>query len=472
MVAAIINRIWSSIAERGRALARLPNYSNAETRAASLAQELLSERGEAAGAARAQALIACYRTLDAEQRTRFQAYLANHFLPDTERLRAAAERFLAAPTPNTVADLTAASEPPRQELLRRINVAPGATKTLIEMREDLLNAGRAPELRPLEQDLRHLLGSWFNRGFLELRRIDWNTSAAILEKLIAYEAVHEIHGWDDLRRRLAPDRRCFAFFHPAMSDEPLIFVEVALCVGMAAEIAPLLARDRAIVDTDRADTAMFYSISNCQAGLRGISFGNFLIKQVVEELRAELPKLKRFATLSPVPSFRVWLDGRLAAGDESLFSPEMRAALTGNSDTNVQFPAVPQLTNMLAQFDGTAPGEPNEALLRLTLLRLCAQYLTANNEGRGPDDPVARFHLGNGAGLERTNAGGNKSLRGMAESYGVMVNYVYDPDLIEANHEKFATQGGVAYGAQIAELLADGSWRAYRHRLSRSLQKA
>ncbi len=473
MVTAILNRLWSSIADKGRALARLPHYSNPETQAATLAEELLSEKGEASGAVRAEALVEAYRALDAEQRQRFLLYLADHFLPDATRLKNAAARYLQEPTPVSVAELTAASEPPRQELLRRMNVTPGATKVLVQMREEILRKGReAPELRPLEQDLHHLLGSWFNRGFLELRRIDWNTSAAVLERLIAYEAVHEIHGWDDLRRRLGPDRRCFAFFHPALSDDPLIFVEVALCNGLASEIAPLLAMDTGEGAGARADSAIFYSISNCQPGLRGISFGNFLIKQVVEELRHELPQLKRFATLSPVPSFRAWLDKRLRAEDETLFSPEDRALLTGSTEANdVQL--APLLTYLLndavkTQFEAD---EERDAKLRTVLMRLCAQYLTGNADGRGPDDPVARFHLNNGARLERVNWRGNKSKRGLTESYGLMVNYLYDPEMIEANHEKFVTQGRVAYGAQIAELIGDGSWRAYGHKMARRLQK-
>ncbi len=204
-----------------------------------------------------------------------------------------------------------------------MNVAPGATALLVRMREELLAGLESqPQLRPLEQDLRRMLASWFNRGFLTLKRIDWSSSAAVLEKVIAYEAVHEIRGWDDLRRRLAPDRRCFAFFHPALPDEPLIFVEVALCQGLASKIAPLVSASAPADDPAQADTAIFYSISNCQPGLRGISFGNFLIKQVVEELRAELPGLKRFATLSPVPGFKRWLDdqGRAQSGGEVLIS--------------------------------------------------------------------------------------------------------------------------------------------------------
>ena len=301
-------------------------------RAKRLAEALLSERGEASGAAVARELLAASRELDAAGRAELYRFFAENFGPDASRLRAAAEAWLAEPTPENAARLAEAAEPPRQELLRRMNMTPGGTAALVAARQEVLGRLRdEPALKPLDSDLKHLLGSWFNRGFLELRRIDWQTPAAVLEKLIEYEAVHEIQGWDDLRRRLAADRRCFGFFHPALPGEPLIFVEVALVEGLAAAVQPLLARDGACEDAAgrcaaRADTAIFYSISNCQEGLRGISFGNFLIKQVVEELKDELPRFERFATLSPVPGFRRWLDGRLASPEaaEPPARPERR----------------------------------------------------------------------------------------------------------------------------------------------------
>ncbi|HWX58222.1 malonyl-CoA decarboxylase domain-containing protein, partial [Bradyrhizobium sp.] len=286
-------------------------------RAKRLALTLLSERGEASGALLARELHGVLRALDAGERHGFQRYLATEFQPDTAALRIAAERYLADTTAEAAAALAQAADPPRQELLRRMNMASGGTGTLIAMRSEITaHLRHEPELKLLDADLKHLFASWFNRGFLELRRIDWQSPAAVLEKLIAYEAVHAIKGWDDLRRRLAPDRRCFAFFHPALPGEPLIFVEVALVEGLATSMPPLLSQD-VEEDTARAqaagaDTAIFYSISNCQGGLRGVSFGNFLIKQVVEELRAEFPQLKRFSTLSPVPGFRRWLTQQLA----------------------------------------------------------------------------------------------------------------------------------------------------------------
>jgi malonyl-CoA decarboxylase len=412
----------------------LPNSNPAPVdRAKQLAATLLSERSEASGAQVARELHHVLRALDADDRHSFQRHLATEFQPDKTTLRAAAERYLADTTAESAAALARAGDPPRQELLRRMNMAPGGTGALIAMRSELTaHLHDEPELKLLDADLRHLFASWFNRGFLELRRIDWQSPAAVLEKLIAYEAVHEIKGWDDLRRRLAPDRRCFAFFHPALPGEPLIFVEVALVKGLATAMPPLLARETdeqaARVQAARADTAIFYSISNCQDGLRGISFGNFLIKQVVEELQAEFPQLKRFSTLSPVPGFRRWLMQRLADGSD----PD--AAL------------LPELER-----DGWWHDLAQSEKLRAPLLRLCARYLTRRPSIR--INPVARFHLGNGARLERVNWLGNNAPRGIQESFGIMVNYLYDHDSIEINHEAFVRDGTIVRSPEVDTLL-------------------
>jgi malonyl-CoA decarboxylase len=403
-------------------------------RAKQLAATLLSERGQASGALVARQLHDLLGALDASDRHGFQRYLATEFQPDEGALRAAAQRYLAEGTAEAAAALARAADPPRQELLRRINMAPGGIGTLIAMRSEIASSLRAePELKLLDADLKHLFASWFNRGFIELRRIDWQTPAAVLEKLIAYEAVHEIKGWDDLRRRLAPDRRCFGFFHPALPGEPLIFVEVALVEGLATAVQPLLSEDTdeaaARERAARADTAIFYSISNCQDGLRGVAFGNFLIKQVVEELKAEFPQLKRFSTLSPAPGFRQWLDKRLVSGSD----PD--AAL------------LPQLES-----DGWWTDPAQSEKLRVPLLRLCARYLTRQPSIR--IDPVARFHLGNGARLERINWLGNTAPRGIQESFGIMVNYLYDVETIESNHEAFVNDGRIICSADVDALLA------------------
>ncbi len=457
-----VERLWSSIADRGRSHARVLRPKPPEApldRARALAVALLSERGEASGAAVARELHTVLRDLAPEERLAFYGFLASNFLPAEDRLRAAAEAYLAASTAEQAAQLAEAAEPTRQELLRRMNMAAGGTAALVSMRKDLLAHLRdEPALRPLDSDLRHLFGSWFNRGFLELRRIDWQTPAAVLEKLIAYEAVHEIHGWDDLRRRLAPDRRCFGFFHPALPGDPLIFVEVALTEGLAASVQCLLARDgdeRAEREREAgADTAIFYSISNCQDGLRGVSFGNFLIKQVVEELKAELPRLVRFSTLSPVPGFRRWLEAHFAApglAGPPLRENEMAALRPAAGGVEPASDPVTVLRGFLGEERWWEDAARSE-VLRAPLSRLCAAYLTTPEGNRGPADPVARFHLGNGAQLERVNWLGNVAPRGIKESYGIMVNYLYDPDRIEANHEAFV-RGTVVRSAAVNTLL-------------------
>ncbi len=444
------DRLLSSIADRGRNWVRIPTDEPPLEQAHQLSRALLSERGEASGAALARALVEVYHLLDEDDRNSFHLYLAREFVPNTANLRDAAEAYLRDSSADAAMLIAEAAEPPRQELLRRMNMAPRGTATLVAMRANLASELRQnPALKPLDADLRHLLASWFNRGFLELKRIDWHTPAAVLEKLIDYEAVHEIQGWDDLRRRLAPDRRCFAFFHPALADEPLIFVEVALVQGIASAIQPLLARGEATISEANADTAIFYSISNCQRGLRGISFGNFLIKQVVEDLKQELPKLSRFSTLSPVPGFRSWLEKRAKDSDWEMLKPEERSALAELAGEGEHEPLLLALTSRpnWHQDIGLA------SAVRAPLMRLCAEYLTDPQDGKGPSDPVARFHLGNGAVLERINFLGNLAARGLKESFGLMVNYLYDLDRIEANHEIFVRDGAVAHSSGVAELM-------------------
>jgi malonyl-CoA decarboxylase len=454
-----IDRLWVAVAERGRAYVAVPATTLAPLeRARQLATALVSERGEASGAAVARELHAVLRDLDPDERLAFYRFLAAGFLPDEDRLRGAAEAYLAQPSAERAAQLAEAAEPARQELLRRMNLAPGGTVALVAMRKDVLGRLRQePALKPLDGDLRHLFASWFNRGFLELRRIDWETAASVLEKLIEYEAVHEVQGWDDLRRRVGPDRRCFAFFHPSLPGEPLIFVEVALVDGLATAVQPLLTRDRdekaQRERATRADTAIFYSISNCQEGLRGVSFGNFLIKQVVEELKAELPHLARFSTLSPLPTFRHWLEQRAAAELSELLAPEESAALRAADGAAAGTDAGAVLLSLLRREDWWEDPE-RAAALRRPLLRLGALFLTSSAAGAGPADPVARFHLGNGARLERINWLGNVAPRGIAESFGLMVNYLYDPDAIEANHEAFVRDGTVVRSPSIDTLLA------------------
>jgi len=430
MATSFFNDLMSTIVERGRGLLEIGRQRDASGGdLAVLAEDLLTGRGEATGVAMARDLLDCYEALDGDGRTEFFEALATEFGADAETLRAAAEAYIADQSEETGLALHEASEPRRQELIRRLNRAPGGTAALVGMREDLIDRLRDhPDFAPVDSDFTHLLGSWFNRGFLVLRRIDWSMPASILEKIIRYEAVHEINGWDDLRRRIdPPDRRLYAFFHPALVDEPLIFVEVALTSEIPEAIGPILAGDREPIDPVEATTAVFYSISNCQRGLRGVSFGNFLIKQVVEELARSFPGLKTFVTLSPVPGFRRWVEAQRHSDPPTALNEGDEAILADLDD------------------DDWADDPARAEAARPVLMRLAAQYFLKARTGRGtPPDPVARFHLGNGARLEQLDFLGDPSPKGLAASYGLMVNYLYDPKTIERHHEAYANTGEVA----------------------------
>jgi malonyl-CoA decarboxylase len=400
----------------------------------SLCRALLGERGEASGVALARETLAAYRELDAEARGQFFDILAREFSPAPDEVGRAADAYRYDPTPANLLRLQEVIEPARQELFRRLNMAPGGTAALVEMRSAVLDGLEThPQWLALDADLGHLLRSWFNRGFLKLERIDWRTSAMVLEKLIRYEAVHAIRDWDDLHRRLQADRRCFAFFHPQLPDEPLIFIEVALTREMSAAVQPLLDPGFPVAPAQDANWAVFYSISNCQKGLRGVSFGNFLIKQVAEELRRELPRVRRFATLSPLPGFMRWLEETrmwLAVGPEG----EARHALLARL-------AVPDWH--LA---------PDAAALERLLMPLCSYYLLYAKTGSEPRDPVSRFHLGNGASLERLNWLADTSKSGMQRSAGMMANYVYRLRKVERNHELFVKEHRIAASREIERL--------------------
>ncbi len=440
---AFLGELLTSVADRGRALIGLERFAGNRNRSLDrLCEDLLSGRGEASGMALAQAVLDQWERLDPPGRLSFFRLLQDRFGPDQEKLSAAIARYQNEPDAAAIAALHIASEPRRQELFRRLNLAPGGTHVLVRMREALFEAIEAePALKPVDTDFRHLFGSWFNRGFLVLRRIDWHTPANVLEKVIRYEAVHEIQGWDDLRRRLEPaDRRCFAFFHPQLVDEPLIFVEVALTGAIPRSIAEVLSEEREVLPAQNASTAVFYSISNCQEGLRGISFGNFLIKQVAEDLKRELPGLDTFVTLSPVPGFARWLAGVVAEpGDPPLTNEELSELARPLGET-------------------IALDEPERARRDKLLGQMAAHYLLRARASSGRViDPVARFHLGNGARLERINVSGNLSARGLRESHGVMVNYRYDLGDIEANHEAFASRNTVVASSAVRKLLRPAS---------------
>jgi len=392
-----------------------------------LCKELLEHRGEASGLALASEVATGYQQLPVPQRLDFFCGLASEFDVDSAAILAATEAYRQDDCIENLWAVNRAVEAPRQKLFRRINMAPEGTRTLVDMRGHLLDMLRSnPALRGVESDLKHLFISWFNKGFLELRRIDWSSPASVLEKIIHYEAVHQISGWDDLRSRLHEDRRCFAFFHPALDNDPLVFVEIALTDSIPDALAPLLLQQREEPAKGRLNTVVFYSISNCHPGLAGVSFGNFLIKSVVEELQKEMPGLKNFVTLSPVPGFRNWLlDSDLEELLPEKLLERVKEPVGAVVDTQV--------------YDA--------------LLKLCAHYLLRVKSGQLPKDPVARFHLGNGAQLYGLHGAADLSPKGREQSAGIMVNYLYDLPKIEENHEAYFDQGKIAVSKSVSRLL-------------------
>ena len=441
MNTSFFGELLQTISERGRALLARNRRVDATARSESLVElceDLLSSLGEASGVARAREILGRYNELTTGPRIAFFEALAERFGTDPERMQAAIAAWRERPAATTAAEVHAASEPRRQELFRRLNLAPGGTAALVHMREQLMDAlDHRDDLAAVDEDFVHLFSSWFNRGFLVLRRIDWSTPAIVLDKIIRYEAVREISDWNDLRRRIDPsDRRCYAFFHPALVDDPLIFVEVALTRDIPAAIAPILSPEREVMEPDKMRTAVFYSISNCQRGLAGVSFGNFLIKQVVEEICREMPKLATFVTLSPVTNFAAWLK-RERVQDNSTALNEADKALFAALDEPDWWRA-----------------EEMAARLQDPLMRAAAWYFLRARNGRGlPADAVARFHLGNGARLERINWLADTSERAMVQGHGLMVNYQYDLDDIEKNHEAYAESRTVVASSAVQKWL-------------------
>jgi len=429
----LMNQMLEVIAELGRNYLDLTGKKHSLKSIEELCRTLLNRRGEASGTALAKEIVDSVTRMTPAAKGEFLMMLAEKFAPDAEKISNAARSYLAQPDHKTLYDLSRAVETPRLELLRLLNIAPGGTSAIINMREILLRDYKNDSrLAPLEYDLLHLLSSWFNRGFLQFERIDWNTPAVILEKLIAYEAVHEIKGWRDLRRRLEEDRRCFAFFHPALPNDPLIFVEVAYTRGIATKIQPLISQKKAEATIEVPDTAIFYSISNCQDGLKGISFGNFLIKQVVDFICNETPGITHFCTLSPIPSFNKWLHEDYLGREKSIFSKGEFKLLTDKDwfmDASVR------------------------RLLKSKLSKLCAQFLCQERKRGRPYDPVTRFHLGNGAEIEKINWEADLSWRGLQQSAGLMVNYRYNPVRIISNHEAFVNEGRIAVSARVKRML-------------------
>ncbi len=407
----------------GRSSAFASSDAKSLRKLVSICRALLSERGGIAGGQLAADAVAIYQCLSEAGQRAFLDTLSRDFSPNPDEVGRAADAYRRDPSAENLLHLQRTVEPPRQELFRRLNVAPEGTRALIKLRSHALReSDKGARYETLTSDLGHLLASWFNRGFLTLERIDWHSPAAVLQKLIDYEAVHQIHGWDDLRRRLEADRRCYAFFHSALADEPLIFIEVALTRGMSDRVQPLLNPETPVTDPNSADTAIFYSITNCQDGLRGVPFGSLLIKQVVEDLKKSLPRIRTFATLSPIPGFRKWL----AAKSED--DPTIRA--------------------MVERITASSMAEDRGELKR-RLQSLCAHYLLNEKRGKEPLDAVARFHLKNGARLDRINWLADTSASGIKQSAGLMANYVYELKDLERNHEMYARSGQIASSRRI-----------------------
>ncbi len=422
LLGSVINAGRDILAKRRQVSAEAPSLG-----LAAKCHQLLHHRGEASGLALAVEVIADYQKLDESNRTIFFESLASNFEVSKESVFEALDQYKAEPSDDSLTAISKAVEAPRSKLFRRMNMAPEGTAVLVKMRGELLALlPERSDLKRVDADLRHQFISWFNRGFLELRLIDWNSPAAVLEKIIQYESVHAIRGWDDLRSRLRENRLCFAFFHPAMPDDPLVFVEIALTSGVPSAIAPLIERTEQPDSENDLDTVVFYSISNCHPGLAGVSFGNFLIKQVVEEVGKRHPTMKRYVTLSPVPDFLKWL--------KNLRDPEVL-----NSD---ELEALIEMESLEAS-----------AETRGKIMKLCAQYLVNERSNQLAIDPVARFHLGNGASLHQINWAANLSKKGLTQSLGLMVNYLYDIESIEVNHDAYFDQGEIAVSRSVAKLL-------------------
>ena len=394
-------------------------------------ERLIGALGESNAQSIALELVGQYQQLDPAHRQGYFDFLAASFNPDPLKVKAAADAYAAQPDARHLVELFKVAEPSRQELLRRINRAPGGTSAIIDMRQTLLEQLKGkPAWAAIDADMHHLLTSWFNPGFLELHEITWKSPAELLEKIIAHESVHAIDGWDDLRRRLQPDRRCFAFFHRQLPNEPLIFVEVALVPTIARDVGALLDKKTPVGEAKTFKTAIFYSISNCQPGLRGVSLGNFLIKRVAQKLQADIPTLKVYSTLSPIPGLTRWLDE--GASLEGAKLSDAQQARLAQARELLQLPGKTWRDRLKSGWQPSDCSEPEKE----ALMRLAAAYLIHRSTVRG-GDPVAHFHLTNGATLHQLNWAADLSRKGLQQYGGLMVNYLYEPDKVEAQHEAF-----------------------------------
>jgi malonyl-CoA decarboxylase len=415
-------------------------------------KRLISGRGESNALSMANDVVNSYHKLAKDQHVSFFTFLFEKLNPQSDAVLKAAQNFAADSSARNYIQLQKVSESPRQEFFRRLNRASQGTAAVVQMRRDLLQLlDKKPELAAVDFDLRHLLSSWFNPGFLKMHQVDWKSPAEVLEKLIQHEAVHAIDGWDDLRRRLQPDRRCFAFFHPQLPSEPLIFVEVALLPEIPTVITPLVDKKAETVDqASQYKVAVFYSISNCELGLRGVSMGNFLIKRVAEHLHAEFPGIKTFVTLSPIPGFMDWVAAGANMGEGvpvDRLKPNLKVARDA-ALTVLKLGTKPWGERVA---DGWHPDLASDKE-KEALLRLASIYLGLASAGRD-GNPVAKFHLGNGAKLHLVNWAGDLSRKGLRQSAGLMVNYLYDLGSVEDNHERFAN-GEIVFSRAVGRLMS------------------
>ena len=429
------SNLFDSIADGGVKFLNLKRLRGSSVqKLMAISEDLVSHKGVASGLALARELVNRYKSLDQKEKLQFLLELGQNFGPDLESIKNAAVDFVANASEENLSVLSKNIKSNRQKLFNRMIMAPHGTREIVSLREDLLNfLPSHPELKPIDDELRSLLTSWFNPGFLNLKKIDWDTEASILEKIIQYETVHNIANWNDLKSRLVDDKRCFAYFHPALEDEPLIFVEVAITKGITGSIQTIINNNGQVNDDE--DTAIFYSINNCQKGLKRIPLGNFLIKMVVTELISELPAIKTFSTLSPIPGFADWVKTELKL-DKSEFIPEKDK----------------ETFKLLDDPDWQNNKESSE-LLKKPLIRLCAKYLVEVKRHDKPLNSVARFHFGNGAQLYRINWLGNTSTYGIAKSFGIMVNYLYDLKQIESNHENYVQNNKLAVSRSVRTIL-------------------
>jgi malonyl-CoA decarboxylase len=439
-----LERMLNTVADHALVLTGIRERNARRPSESELCHRLVDGIGEASNIALAREILQRWLIMDENQRLIFLNMISVELDPDPQAIAQAASQYRAR-DPDCLQQLLDATEPPRQELFRRLNMAPGGTATLVNMREFLFSVLREhPELRNVEADLLHLLTSWFNRGFLQLERIDWNSPAAILEKLIRYEAVHPMDGWPDLRRRLAADRRCFAFFHPALPQDPLIFVEVALTQSISNSIGPLIDPAAPIENANEANTAVFYSINNSLKGLRGVSFGNFLIKQVVSELENEFSNIKTFVTLSPIPSLRNKLITMLEDTTQQKTRNALMQIIGNRLDQLFELSGQKELIAALDHLLSETLQTETESLINHVLQDITLFYLLNMKRGLYATEAVAHFHLSNGARLEHINIGANLSARGKQESWGCMVNYRYHETDMVGNHEAYVTRGKIA----------------------------